>query len=88
MDTDKITLSGVDSAAVQCQPPKREGYEVVAAIARSTSGENGSYLVANVKPSGLVSVCNCKSITISAVFTIRLFYKKIQLTTFSVITLT
>lgn len=78
MDTEKITLTGVDSAAIQFQPPKRDGYEPVAAIVRSISGENGAYLVANARTNGWVSVCNCKSITISAVFTIRLFYKKIN----------
>lgn len=78
MDTEKITLTGVDSAAVQFQPPKRDGYEAVAAIVRSISGENGAYLVASARPNGWVSVCNCKSITISAIFTIRLFYRKIN----------
>lgn len=78
MDTEKITLTGVDSAAVQFQPPKRDGYEAVAAIVRSISGENGAYLVASARPNGWVSVSNCKSITISVVFTIRLFYRKIN----------
>ena len=78
IDTEKITLTGVDSAAVQFQPPKRDGYEAVAAIVRSISGENGAYLVASARPNGWVSVCNCKSITISVVFTIRLFYRKIN----------
>lgn len=78
MDTEKITLNGVDSAAVQFQPPKRDGYEAVAAIVRSISGENGAYLVASARPNGWVSVCNCKSITISVIFTIRLFYRKIK----------
>lgn len=78
VDTEKITLTGVDSAAIQFQPPKRDGYEPVAAIVRSISGENGAYLVASARPNGWVSVCNCKSITISVVFTIRLFYKKIN----------
>lgn len=78
MDTEKITLTGVDSAAIQFQPPKRDGYEPVAAIVRSISGENGAYIVASARPNGWVSVCNCKSITISVVFTIRLFYRKIK----------
>lgn len=71
-----LTISGIDSGAIQITPPQRDGYEVVAAIIRTTSGENSSYLVANITTSGWLSCCNCKNITVDVVFTVRFFYRK------------
>lgn len=75
-DSQLLTISGIDSGAIQITPPQRDGYEVVAAIIRTTSGENSSYLVANITTSGWLSCCNCKNITVDVVFTVRFFYRK------------
>lgn len=77
-DSQLLTISGIDSGAIQITPPQRDGYEVVAAIIRTTSGENSSYLVANITTSGWLSCCNCKNITVDVVFTVRFFYRKIK----------
>ena len=77
-DSQLLTISGIDSGAIQITPPQRDGYEVVAAIIRTTSGENSSYLVANITTSGWLSCCNCKNITVDVVFTVRFFYRKIN----------
>lgn len=75
-DSQLLTISGIGSEAIQITPPQRDGYEVVAAIIRTTSGENSSYLVANITTSGWLSCCNCKNITVDVVFTVRFFYRK------------
>ena len=77
-DSQLLTIAGIDSGAIQITPPQRDGYEVVAAIIRTTSGENSSYLVANITTSGWLSCCNCKNITVDVVFTVRFFYRKIK----------